>query len=295
MSTSTQPPAYTDSVNEYLRQISKIPLLTQPEEQALGRKIRAGDEDAVCELVKHNLRFGFSIAKKYQGRGIELLELASYATEGLIAAAKKFDPDRGRKYITFAVWDVRKSIHSALGELGALRLSTPARRALRNVEKRVAELEGQYNAKGHPYSSREEIVTEAIRQIAPTKTKILRRAYEKAAQAQAFISLEDTLYDGEKARVSDTISDLQGNADIPHQHVELTDTIDAAFQTLKPREAQALRLIYGIETGEGMTLEETGAIMGVTRERIRQLRNRALGKLRTQSSTKALVPFYNDI
>ncbi len=202
-----------DILDQYLHEVSQTPLLTQPQEIAIARKVRTGDEEAMQELVKRNLRFVISVAKKYQNRGLALTDLIGEGNVGLLTAARKFDPDQGVKFISYAVWWIE------------VRLDAP---------------------------------------LDP---------------------------EGDRSFMDRFIADDQADAESQAMDQFLSEEIERALRTLPARDAKVLRLYFGLDGGREHTLEEIGAMLGVTRERVRQLRDRALKRLREGDVGRALASF----
>ena len=250
-----------DILDQYLHEVSKTPLLTQKEEIALARKVRAGDQDSMQELVKRNLRFVISVAKKYQNRGLPLTDLIGEGNVGLLTAARKFDPDQGVKFISYAVWWIRQAILAALARQG---------RTVRVPLNRTADL------------SRIVRTAEYLRQT-------LRRepTPEEIADATK-LSLDP---DGDRSLIERFIAEDLPDTEDQAMDRFLSDEIEQALNTLQRRDAKVLRLYFGLDGGREHTLEEIGGMLGVTRERVRQLRDRALKRLRDGDVGKALASF----
>jgi RNA polymerase primary sigma factor len=270
-----------DILDQYLFEVSKTPLLSQQQETAIARLVRAGDPDAMQELVKRNLRFVISVAKKYQNRGMGLSDLIGEGNLGLLTAARKFDPDQGVKFISYAVWWIRQSILAALARHG---------RTVRVPLNRTADL------------SRITRTTETLRQELgrePTPEEIAGNTglavdvvRSLAALNTAEVRLDSPLdHEGERSMIDRFIAEEQGD---PEEHAMerfLSEQIDLALRTLPARDAKVLRLYFGLNGNREHTLEEIGGLLGVTRERVRQLRDRALKRLRDGQVGRALASF----
>ncbi|MBX6332444.1 MAG: RNA polymerase sigma factor RpoD/SigA [Gemmatimonadaceae bacterium] len=274
--------------DQYLQDIQKLPLITDPEEERrLARRAQNGDERAAERLVTANLRFVISYVKKYQGHGLDLSELVAIGNEGLLKAVKKFDPDQGVKFISYAVWWVRQAVLKALAE------QTRSVRIPLNQNSQLIKL------------ARAETVLAQVLKRDPTDDEISRlieespEAVRAARQMSATeVSLDAPIDQSDREAVTfgERFIGVDG-AEIE----EVTDFklmrefIDRAFRKyLSPRERKILYLYYGLEEGsEAMTLEKIGALMGVTRERIRQIRERAFEKLRESPDGTALAGFWN--
>lgn len=270
-----------DILDQYLHEVSLTPLLTPEQEVALARLVQAGDDEAMQELAKRNLRFVISVAKKYQNRGLALVDLIGEGNVGLLTAARKFDPDHGVKFISYAVWWIRQAILAAIARHG---------RSVRVPLNRTADL------------SRIVRASEALRQDLqrePTPEEIARvvNLSVDVVQSLAALNTADVRLDapldpdGDRSLVDRfTVSEY---ADPEGQVIDqfLSDEIDSALKTLPARDAKVLRLYFGLEGGREHTLEEIGDMFGVTRERVRQLRDRALKRLREGEVGRALASF----
>src|SRR4051794_13347837 len=270
-----------DILDQYLYEVSTYPLLKGTEEIDVARKIRAGDADALQELVKRNLRFVISVAKKYQNRGLPLIDLIGEGNVGLLTAARKFDPDQGVKFISYAVWWIRQSILAALARQG---------RTVRVPLNRTADL------------SRITRLSEALRQELrrePTPEEIAEQTGLAVDVVRSLAALNTTEVrldaplepEGERSMIERFIADEQGDPEEKAMERFLTEQIDTALSSLTPRDAKVLRLYFGLDGGREHTLEEIGGMLGVTRERVRQLRDRALKRLREGEVGRALASF----
>jgi RNA polymerase primary sigma factor len=270
-----------DILDQYLYEVSKTPLLTQPQEIAIARKVRAGDEDAMQELVKRNLRFVISVAKKYQNRGLALTDLIGEGNVGLLTAARKFDPDMGVKFISYAVWWIRQAILASLARQG---------RTVRVPLNRTADL-------SRIVKTAEALRQEFGREPTPEEIGNLTGLAVDVVQSLAALNTSDVRLDapmdpeGDRSLI-DRFMATQGN-DAEDEAMDrfLSDEIESALTTLAPRDAKVLRLYFGLDGGREHTLEEIGGMLGVTRERVRQLRDRALKRLREGDVGRALASF----
>jgi RNA polymerase primary sigma factor len=265
-----------ESLDLYLDEISRIPLLAAEEEKALARKAFKGDIAAQERLARHNVRFVVSVAKKFQNRGVPLMDLIGEGNLGLMTAARKFDPDRGVKFISYAVWWIRQAIQASIARQGrsvrvplnrTADLNRLARTTTLLKERlgRMPTLEELVRATG--------LTPEAVRSLSALHTEAVRldhptREGDSTERIERFAAPED------KATDAATMAKSR------------TDDIDAALATLAPRDARVLRLYFGLDDGRSRTLEEIGRMMGVTRERIRQLRDRALRQLREEQAAR---------
>jgi RNA polymerase primary sigma factor len=277
----------SSAFDQYLQDIQKLPLIGDAqEERRLARRAQKGDEKAAERLVTANLRFVISYVKKYQGHGLDLSELVAIGNEGLLKAVRKFDPDQGVKFISYAVWWVRQAVLKALAE------QTRSVRIPLNQNSQLIRL------------ARAETVLAQVLNRDPTENEIGRLLDESpttvrtAKQMSATeISLDAPIdrSDREASTLGERFAGVDGS-----EIEEVTDYklmrefINRVFQKyLTPRERKILYLYYGLEEGsEAMTLEKIGTLMGVTRERIRQIRERAFEKLRESPDGRALCGFW---
>jgi len=274
--------------DQYLHDIQRLPLITDPaEERRLARRAQQGDEEAAERLVTANLRFVISYVKKYQGHGLELSELVAIGNEGLLKAVRKFDPDQGVKFISYAVWWVRQAVLKALAE------QTRSVRIPLNQNSQLIKL------------ARAEVILAQVLERDPTDAEIGRLVNEtpEAVRAARRLSTVEVSLDApvdRSERDATTLGERFAGDD--GQEIEestdfklMREFIDRAFNKyLTPRERKILSLYYGLDEGvEAMTLERIGTLMGVTRERIRQIRERAFEKLRDSPDGDALAGFWH--
>jgi len=265
----------------YLREIGETPLLTADEEVTLAKRIRAGDHDALEKLTKANLRFVVSVAKQYQNQGLSLADLINEGNIGLIKAAKRFDETRGFKFISYAVWWIRQAILQALAEQGRI-VRVPLNRAgtLHRITRRSSALLQELGREPTPAEIAEGMDIE------------MEEVQKTLSISQNHLSLDAPLTPGEDNRLLDYLPDTQ-NAGPDAETFEhaLTQSIEEVLTTLKEREARILRLYFGLDEPEPLTLEEIGTRLGITRERVRQIKEKALSRLRHVSRSKALESF----
>ena len=274
--------------DQYLHDIQKLPLITDVmEERRLARLAQKGDELAAERLVTANLRFVISYVKKYQGHGLDLSELVAIGNEGLLKAVRKFDPDQGVKFISYAVWWVRQAVLKALAE------QTRSVRIPLNQNSQLIRM------------ARAEMVLAQVLRREPTDEevgKLLEETVETVRSSRQITGTEVSL-DAPIDRQDREASSL-GERFAGETHIDIEETtdfklmrefIDRVFRKyLTPRERKILYLYYGLDEGaEAMTLERIGALMGVTRERIRQIRERAFEKLRESPDGRALAGFWS--
>src|SRR5712672_1697753 len=270
-----------DILDQYLYEVSTYPLLKGTEEIELAKKIRAGDPDALQELVKRNLRFVISVAKKYQNRGLPLIDLIGEGNVGLLTAARKFDPDQGVKFISYAVWWIRQAILSSLARQG---------RTVRVPLNRTADLSRIIKASEYLRQTlRREPTPEEIADATKLSLEVVQSL---AALNTGDVRLDAPLDpDGDRSLIERFIAEDLPDTEDQAMDRFLSDAIEQALGTLPPRDAKVLRLYFGLEGGRGHTIEEIGSLLGVTRERVRQLRDRALKRLREGDVGRALGSF----
>jgi len=273
--------AERDILDLYLHDVSKTTLLTPAQEIAVARRVQQGDEDAMQELVTRNLRFVISVAKKYQNRGLALIDLIGEGNIGLLTAAKKFDPDHGVKFISYAVWWIRQAILAAIARHG---------RPVRVPLNRTADLSRVVRASE---TLRQELRREpTAEEIAKAVGLSVELVQSLAALNSSEVRLDASLApEGERSNLERFLADGQANAEDEAMERFLVEEVDAALRTLAPRDARVLRLYFGLDGGHEHTLEEIGQLFGVTRERVRQLRDRALKRLREGDVGRALASF----
>jgi RNA polymerase primary sigma factor len=269
------------ALDQYLQDVSQHGLITPEEEIRLARRAQKGDTRAIQALCKANLRFVISVAKKYQGRGLPLSDLIQQGNLGLVTAAIKFDPDQGVKFISYAVWWIRQAILSALAHHG---------RSVRVPLNRAAELSKILKA-------RQTLKVTLDRE--PTSEEIARHLDMNPATVEMLealnageVRLDAPIGDSEDSSLVERFVSEEANS--AHAEVEerlLREQIDEALSTLRERDALVLRLYYGLGDGREHTLEEIGQKLGITRERVRQLRDRALKELREGDRGAALASF----
>ncbi len=269
------------SLDQYLRDISIYPLINRVQEVELALRIRENDQEALDTLVRSNLRFVVSVAKKYQNQGVSLSDLINEGNLGLIRAAHKFDETRGIKFISYAVWWIRQAILQALAEQSRI-VRVPLNRAgaLHRIGKRASAL-------------LQELGREATHAEIAEGMEITEEEVAKTMSiSQTHLSLDAPMNAGEDNRLLDYLPDL--NHLTPDEEVfskALTQSIHEALGGLKEREAKILRLYFGLDAEEPMTLEEIGAALNITRERVRQIKEKALSRLRHLSGARALESY----
>jgi RNA polymerase primary sigma factor len=245
------------------------------------KKIRTGDQDALQELVKRNLRFVISVAKKYQNRGLPLIDLIGEGNVGLLTAARKFDPDQGVKFISYAVWWIRQAILSSLARQG---------RTVRVPLNRTADLSRIIKAS--------EILRQKLRrEPSPEELSQVTGLSVDVVQSLAALNTGDVRLDapmdpdGDRSLIERFVADEMPDTEEEAMNRFLTDEIEQALSSLPPRDAKVLRLYFGLEGGREHTLEEIGSMLGVTRERVRQVEMKAIHKLQHPVRRAKLVGF----
>ena len=260
----------SQSLEKYLQEIGREELITAEEEVRLARKIKEGDQNALDRLTKANLRFVVSVAKQYQNQGLSLPDLINEGNLGLIKAAKRFDETRGFKFISYAVWWIRQSILQALAEQSRIvRLPLNQVGSLNKISKAYSKLEQEFEREPSP----EELA------------KILDIPTEKIADTMRVsgkhVSMDAPFVQGE----DNSLIDVLENADSPRadgllMNESLQKEIDRSLSTLTEREREVIKLFFGIGMQHGLTLEEIGAKFDLTRERVRQIKEKAIRRLR---------------
>jgi len=269
------------ALDQYLRDVSRHELITPDREKELGARALKGDEEAIQELARANLRFVISVAKKYQNRGVSLTDLIQEGNVGLVTAARKFDPDQGVKFISYAVWWIRQAILASLANQG---------RAVRVPLNRASDLARIFREKER---LKQELHREPTADELSKATDLTPELVESLQTLNAAeIRLDAPIGDSEDSQLVERF--ITEEAAEPEMEVEsrlLTEAISEALETLEARDAKVLRLYFGLEGEREHTLEEIGNMLGVTRERIRQLRDRALRRLREGEKGIALESF----
>jgi len=270
-----------DILDQYLYEVSTYPLLKGTQEFDLARLIRAGDQDALQELVQRNLRFVISVAKKYQNRGMALIDLIGEGNVGLLTAARKFDPDQGVKFISYAVWWIRQAILSSLAKQG---------RTVRVPLNRTSDL--SRIIKGSEIlrqKLRREPMPEELAQLTGLTVDVVQAL---SALNSGDIRLDAPLDpDSDRSLIERFVAEEMTNPEDEYMNRFVSEEIERALATLPARDAKVLRLYFGLDGGREHTLEEIGSMLGVTRERVRQLRDRALKRLREGEVGLALSSF----
>ncbi|HTP13224.1 MAG TPA: RNA polymerase sigma factor RpoD/SigA [Bacteroidota bacterium] len=268
----------SQSLDKYLQEIGKVELLVPQEEIELARRIKKGDQKALEKLTKANLRFVVSVAKQYQNQGLSLGDLINEGNLGLIKAAKRFDETRGFKFISYAVWWIRQSILQALAEQSRIvRLPLNRVGALNKIGKAFSTLEQEFEREPSASELAEELDM-SLFEVSDT-LKISGR----------HLSMDAPFAQGEDNRLLDVIQDhRQPSPDVGLMEESLKIEVRRALATLSEREAQVIKLYFGLDQEHSLTLEEIGEKFNLTRERVRQIKEKAIRRLRHASRSKAL-------
>jgi RNA polymerase primary sigma factor len=271
----------SQSLDKYLQEIGKVDLLTPEEEVTLAQRIREGDQLALEKLTKANLRFVVSVAKQYQNQGLSLGDLINEGNLGLIKAAQRFDETRGFKFISYAVWWIRQSILQALAEQSRIvRLPLNRVGSLNKISKTFSELEQKYEREPSP-EELAEVLDVSTNEVVDT----LKISGRHVSMDAPFVQGEDnTLLD-----VLENDGDIKPDSELMND--SLRREVQRALSTLTQREADVITLYFGLNGEHPMTLEEIGERFDLTRERVRQIKEKAIRRLRHTSRSKALKPY----
>lgn len=273
----------TESLDKYLQEISKFDLITAEEEVELARRVREGDQRALNRLTKANLRFVISVSKQYQNQGLSLSDLINEGNLGLIKAAQRFDETRGFKFISYAVWWIRQSILQAIAEHARIvRLPLNKIGSINKVNKAFSRLEQEFERA----PSNEELADELEVSVKDVNRslKIAGRHISMDAPLKSDDESSNNMYE---VFASDHVA--KPDEDIMQE--SLKEEIERSLATLLPREADVIKLYYGIDERYPLTLEEIGEKFGLTRERVRQVKEKALRKLKQRSRSKLLKDY----
>ena len=268
----------SQSLDKYLQEIGKVGLLSPEQEIELAIRIKKGDRNALELLTKANLRFVVSVAKQYQNQGLSLGDLINEGNLGLIKAAKRFDETRGFKFISYAVWWIRQSILQALAEQARIvRLPLNRVGALNKIGKAYSNLEQEFERE----PSASELATELDMDVSEISDAL--------KISGKHISMDAPFSQGEENRLLDIIeNDEQPTPDFSLMNESLKAEIDRALATLSEREAEVIKLYFGLNKEHSLTLEEIGERFNLTRERVRQIKEKAIRRLRRASKSQSL-------
>jgi RNA polymerase primary sigma factor len=262
--------ATVDSLTAYLQEIGRYPLLEREAEVALAARARSGDGTALNELVCANLRFVVTVAKKYRDQGLSLSDLINEGNIGLLRAAEKFDGEKGVRFITYAVWWIRQAMIAALSsQAHAVRVPAHRAGALRRLRRSAGTL-------------RQELGREPTRRELADGAGVSEEEIDSSMSiANPYVSLDAPIGDSDDSSLVDRLAADGGDAtDEELEASARAEWIRSALGSLRERDAHILRKHFGFDGAEPMTLEDIGAEMGITRERVRQIRDRALSRLR---------------
>ena len=272
----------TASLDKYLQEIGRVDLITAEEEVELARKIKQGDESALNRLVKANLRFVVSVSKQYQNQGLSLPDLINEGNLGLIKAAQRFDETRGFKFISYAVWWIRQSILQALAEQSRIvRLPLNKIGSINKINKAYAKLEQQLE--------REPTADE----VADTMDLMPQEVFETLRNSGRHVSMDAPLsINDEGGSMYDVMEEKDSLSPDKELLIDsLRQEIERSLNTLTTREADVVRLYFGLNGATSLTLEEIGARFDLTRERVRQIKEKAVRRLKHTSRSKLLKTY----
>jgi len=272
----------SQSLEKYLQEIGKVDLLIPEQEVDLAQRIKQGDQEALEELTKANLRFVVSVAKQYQNQGLSLSDLINEGNLGLIKAAQRFDETRGFKFISYAVWWIRQSILQALAEQSRIvRLPLNKVGSLNKINKAFSSLEQEFEREPSP-SELAEVLEIASEEVETT-----------LGVAARHVSVDAPFVEGE----DNSLLDVLENGNTPstdlrlEYHESLRNEIERSLSTLTERQMDVIKLYFGIGVEHSMSLEDIGEKFGLTRERVRQIKDKAINKLRSTSRSKLLKAY----
>ena len=272
----------SQSLEKYLQEIAKVELLTPEQEVELAIKIKEGDKDALEKLTKANLRFVISVAKQYQNQGLSLNDLINEGNLGLIKAAQRFDETRGFKFISYAVWWIRQSILQSLAEQSRIvRLPLNKVGSLNKINRAFAQLEQEYER---------EPTAEELAEVLDIK---LEEVALTISTSSRHLSVDAPLNEGEDSAMIDLMeSNTAEKADTALvQNESLRQEIERSLSTLTPRQKDIVMLYFGIGANHSLSLEDIGEKFGLTRERVRQIKDKAIHRLRLTTRCKHLRAF----
>ncbi|MBD3750569.1 MULTISPECIES: sigma-70 family RNA polymerase sigma factor [Pedobacter] len=270
----------SQSLDKYLHEIGKVDLITAEEEVILAQKIREGDQAALERLTKTNLRFVVSVAKQYQNQGLTLGDLINEGNLGLIKAAKRFDETKGFKFISYAVWWIRQSILQAIAEQSRIvRLPLNQVGSLSKISKAFSKLEQEYEREPSP-EELADILETTVDKISDTLSNSGRH-----------VSMDAPFVQGEENTLLDVLENDNPDTDSMLIDESLSEEIKRSLSTLTEREREIIVLFFGLSTNHPLSLEEIGEKFNLTRERVRQIKDKALQRLRHTSRSKILKSY----
>lgn len=270
------------TLERYLQEIGEVELLTPDQEIELAKRIKKGDQDALETLTKANLRFVVSVAKQYQNNSLSLNDLINEGNLGLVKAAQRFDETRGFKFISYAVWWIRQSIIQALAEQSRLvRLPLNKVGSLSKINKAFSELEQKYEREPSP---------DELSQLLDISPEDIESTMQVSSR---HVSVDAPFSDGESGSLMDVLENKQ--ADSADEYMDFQDSLriecERTLATLTDRERDVIKLFFGIGVPHAMTLQDIGEHLGLTRERVRQIKDKAINKLRTTSRSDSLKAY----
>jgi RNA polymerase primary sigma factor len=275
-------PIAKDSLSMYLKEIHKLSPLTREEEKALAYKIEKGDQSSLNELVKRNLKYVVSVANKYRGCGLSIIDLINEGNIGLIHAAKRFDPIKNTKFITYAVWWIRQAIMHALAEQGGtVRLPMKQAGILYKIGGKYKELLQRFVREPTAQDLSNEL------NISVKEIESVLRVYQK------HLSLDAPIKDNEETNYIDLLEAIDTPPDERLLRSSLTKEVNELLKELSPREEKVMRLRFGFEGGEPKTLEKIGNEIGLSRERVRQIEKKAKENLKAKAKSRLLMDYLN--
>lgn len=271
--------SHVDPLSSYLCEIGSYPLLMQEEEVELSERVRAGDRSAMERLVCANLRFVVSVAKKYQNQGVSLADLINEGNLGLVRAAEKFDGTKGVKFISYAIWWIRRAIFQALADNGrAVRVPLSRVGAFHRIRRRANAMRQELGRDPAQHEIAEDM--NISEDEVETSVRVSRDA----------LSLDAPLPSGQTGQLLDYLpGEASSERDDEAAEYALISSVEQAMGHLRTRDAEVLRLYFGFGGNEAMTLEDIGVRLGITRERVRQIKERALSRLRKSAEAELLV------
>jgi RNA polymerase primary sigma factor len=275
----------SDSLEKYLQEIGKVEMVTPEEEVILAQKIRQGDQAALERLVSANLRFVVSVAKQYQNKSLSLNDLINEGNLGLVKAAQRFDESKGFKFISYAVWWIRQSIIKALAEQSRLvRLPSNKLGSLMKINKAFSDLEQQYEREPSP---------EELAEFLDAKPEEI---VNTLGISGTHVSFDAPFQEGESNSLLDVIED--GNAEQADRRMEYQESLrketEISLASLSKTQRDVIKLHFGLGGGEAMSLDDIGESLNLSKERVRQIRDQAITKLRSSSRSKSLKSFLGE-
>jgi len=270
----------SQSLDKYLHEIGKVDLITAEEEVVLAQKIREGDQAALERLTKTNLRFVVSVAKQYQNQGLTLGDLINEGNLGLIKAAKRFDETKGFKFISYAVWWIRQSILQAIAEQSRIvRLPLNQVGSLSKISKAFSKLEQEYEREPSP------------EELADILETTVDKVSDTLSNSGRHVSMDAPFVQGEENTLLDVLENSDPDTDSTLIDESLSEEIKRSLATLTEREREIIVLFFGLGSNHQLSLEEIGEKFSLTRERVRQIKDKALQRLRHTSRSRILKSY----